>query len=57
MNTFFLIIYLYLVLPAVVGQRFNPTAELEIPIGRSTKEAKQRLKHNHWQQIITTCLM
>ena len=57
MNTFFLIIYLYLVIPAAVGQIFNPTTELEIPIGRSTKEAKQRLKHNHWQQIITTCLM
>ena len=37
----FLNIDLYFLIPAVVTQIFNPIAELVIPIGTSTKEAKE----------------
>ena len=37
---FFLIIDLYFLIHAVITQIFNPIAELVIPIGISTKEAK-----------------
>ena len=37
---FFLIIYLYFLILAVIAQIFNPIAELVIPIGTTTKEAK-----------------
>ena len=37
---FFLIINLYFLIPAVITQNFNPTAELVILTGISTKEAK-----------------
>ena len=40
----FLIIDLYLLIPAVFAQIFNPTAELIIPIGIPTKEAKAERK-------------
>ena len=39
---FFLIIDLYFLIPAVIAQIFNPTAELVIPIG--TKEAKAEME-------------
>ena len=32
--------FLYFLIPAVATQSFNPTAELVIPIGIPTKEAK-----------------
>ena len=38
---FFLIIDLYFLIPAVIAQIFNPIAELVIPIGIPTKEAKK----------------
>ena len=41
---FFLIIDLYLLIPAVIAQVFNPIAELIIPIGIPTKEAKAELE-------------
>ena len=37
---FFLIIDLYFLFPEAIAQIFNPTAELIIPIGISSKEAK-----------------
>ena len=37
---FFLIIDLYLLIPAVIAQIFNPIAELVIPTGIPSKEAK-----------------
>ena len=37
---FFLIIDLYLLIPAAIGQMFNPTKELVISIGIPTKEVK-----------------
>ena len=37
----FLIIDLYFLIPAAVAQIFNPMAELVIPIGIPTKEAKE----------------
>ena len=37
---FFLIIDLYFLIPGAVAQIFNPIAELAIPIGIPTKEAK-----------------
>ena len=37
---FFLIIDLYFLVAAVISQLFNPNAELAIPIGILTKEAK-----------------
>ena len=36
---FFLIVDLYILIPAVITQNFNPIAELVIPIGIPTKEA------------------
>ena len=43
---FFVIIDLYLILPAVIAQVFNPIAELIIPVGISTKETKQEIEIN-----------
>ena len=40
----FLIIGLYLLIPAAIAQMFNPTAELLIPIGIPTKEAKAEIE-------------
>ena len=37
---FFLIIDLYVLIPAVIAQIFNPTAELVISVGTPLKEAK-----------------
>ena len=39
---FFLIIHLYFLVPAIITQIFNPFAELVIPIGIASKEAKSR---------------
>ena len=39
-----LIIRLYLSIPAVIAQIFTPIAELVIPIGILTKEAKQEME-------------
>ena len=36
----FLIMDLYFLIPAVIAKVFNPIAELVIPIGNPTKEAK-----------------
>ena len=36
----FLIIDLYVLIPTVITQIFNPTVELVIPIGIPTKEAR-----------------
>ena len=41
---FFLIINLYYLIPAVIAQIFNPIAELVIPIGMPTKEAKAEIE-------------
>ena len=41
---FFLIIDLYFLIPAVIAKNFNPTAELVIPIGIPTKEAKVKIE-------------
>ena len=41
---FFLIINLYFLIPAVIAQIFNPIAELVIPIGIPTKEAKAEIE-------------
>ena len=41
---FFLNIELYFLIPAVITQNFNPIAELIIPIGISTEEAKATLE-------------
>ena len=41
---FFLIIDLYFLIPAVIGQIVNPIAELVIPIRISTKEAKPEVE-------------
>ena len=43
---FFVIIDLYLILPAVIALVFNPIAELIIPVGISTKETKQEIEIN-----------
>ena len=40
----FLIIDLYFLIPAVITQIFNPVAELVIPIGIPTKEAKVEME-------------
>ena len=37
---FFLIIYLYFSIPALLSKFFNPIAELVMPTGIQTKEAK-----------------
>ena len=42
--SFFLIIDLYFLIPAVITQIFNPVAELVIPIGIPTKEAKAEIE-------------
>ena len=39
-----LIIELYFLIAAVIAQIFNPTAELVIPIGTATKEAKAEME-------------
>ena len=44
---FFLITDLYVVIPAVIKQIFNPTAELVIPIGIPAKQAKAEMETNH----------
>ena len=41
---FFLIIDLYFLIPAVITQIFNPIAELVIPYGIPTKEAKAEME-------------
>ena len=41
---FFLIIDLYILIPAVVTQLFNAIVELAIPIGIPTKEAKAEME-------------
>ena len=40
----FLIIDLHFLIPAVIAQIFNPTAELAIPAGILTKEAKAEIE-------------
>ena len=46
-HRFFLIIDLYLLIPAVAQQIFNPTAEHVMPIGILTKGAKPEIeKHS-----------
>ena len=42
--SFFLIIDLYVLIPAAIAQIFNPIAELVIPIGMSSKEAKAEIE-------------
>ena len=42
--TFFLILDLSFLIPAVITQIFNPTAEFVIPIGIPIKEAKAEMK-------------
>ena len=41
---FFLIIDLYFSIAAVIAQTFNPIAEIMIPIGIPTKEAKTEIE-------------
>ena len=41
---FFLIIDLYFVIPEVIAQIFNPTAELVMPKGIPTNEANSEIK-------------
>ena len=41
---FFLIIDLCILIPAVITQMINPIAELVIPIGMPTKEAKAEME-------------
>ena len=41
---FFLIIDLYLLIPAVIAQIFNPIAELVIPVGIPIKEANKEIE-------------
>ena len=41
---FFLIIYKYFLIPAVITQIFNPIVELAIHIGVPTKEAKEEME-------------
>ena len=41
---FFLIIGLYVLIPAVITQIFNPIVELAIPIGITNKEAKSEIE-------------
>ena len=40
----FFIIYLYFLIPAAIAQAFNPIAEVIIPIGISSKEAKAEIE-------------
>ena len=44
---FFLTIDLHFLVPIVITQNFNPTAELVIPIGIPTNEPKQKCKCIH----------
>ena len=44
MLLFFLIIDLRFLIPAVIAQIFNPIAELVIPIGIPSKEAKVEIE-------------
>ena len=44
MLLFFLIIDLHFLIPGVTRQIFNPIAELVIPIGIPTKEAKAEIQ-------------
>ena len=41
---FFSIIDLYLLIPAVIAQIFNPIAELVFPLGIPSKEAKVEIE-------------
>ena len=41
---FFLIINVYVLIPAITVQIFNPIAELVIPIGTPTKETKEEIE-------------
>ena len=41
---FFLIIDLYFLIPVAIVQIFNPSAELVIPIGIPSKEAKSEIE-------------
>ena len=43
-DVFFLVINLYLLIPAVTKQIFNQTAELAIPTGTSVTEAKAEIE-------------
>ena len=43
---FFLIIDLHLLMPSVIAQILNPTAELVIPIGIPTKATKAEIQTN-----------
>ena len=42
--SFLIIIDLYFLIPAVIAHIFNPIAEVVIPIGIPTKEAKAEIK-------------
>ena len=42
--SFFLIIDLYFLIPAVIGQIFNPITELVMPIGIPSKKAKAEIE-------------
>ena len=44
---FFLIIDLYIIIPAAILQIFNPIVELVIPKGIPTKEAKAEIENIH----------
>ena len=41
---FILIIYLYFLIPGTVAQLFNPIAELAVPMGIPSKEAKAEIE-------------
>ena len=41
---FFLVIDLFFLIPAAIEKTFSPTAELAIPIGIATKEAKVEIE-------------
>ena len=45
---FFLIIDLYVLIPAVIAQSFNPIAELIISVGMPTKKEKQKLIYSKY---------
>ena len=44
MLLFFLIIDLHFLIPATTAKNFNPVAELAIPIGMPSKEAKAEIE-------------
>ena len=55
MLLFFLISDLYILIPAFITRIVNPIAELEIPIGIPTKEAKAEMeKHPVTSEINIT---